>query len=240
VKDITPDTLNREEALLLNCLHLTNLLGKNRAGVFSKEANSFKSSVIHPITCDLITANSACGSYSFTLSRLLNELNITNRIVQMKVGSLYGGHIVVEAKTSKGWVVLDGSYDLYFKKAGGQLASFKDVQHNWNYYRAQVPSDYKHQYKYEGARYTNWDKIPVAMPALKGILMLAIGKEAVNELSLRTALLRKFHLLFNLTAFICLTIFVVVICIYTRKNAIIVKKRFPFRFPEVKSEITDA
>jgi hypothetical protein len=236
VKDNTPDTINREEALLLNSLHVTNLLGKNRAVVFSKEVSSFKSSFIHPVTCDLTTVNGACGSYSYTLSRLLNELNITNRIAQMKVNDLYGGHIIVEAKTSKGWVVLDGSYDLYFKNANGQLASFNDVQHNWNYYRTQVPSGYNYQYNYAGVRYTNWDKIPVVMPALKSILKLAIGEEAVNELSLRTVFLRKFYMLFQVTAFICLMIFIVVIYKYTRKNKFIIKKRFPFLFPEVKPE----
>ena len=240
VKDKTPDTPNREEALVLNCLHLTSFLCKNRACVFGKEISSFKSSFIHPVTYDLMTATSGCGGYSYILSRLLNELKITNRIAQMKVGELYSGHVVVEAKTSKGWVVLDGSYDLYFKKAGGQLASYKDVQHNWNYYRTQVPSDYKHQYKYEGVRYTNWDKIPVVMPALKGILMLAVGKEAVNELSLRTVLLRKFHLLFQMTLFIWLTLFVVVIYKHNRQNTNIVKKRFPFLFTDKKSLLVKA
>jgi hypothetical protein len=241
IKNKTPDTLNREEALLLNCLHLTNSLCKNRATVFSKEIGSFKSSVIHPVSYDLISSSGACGSNSYILSRLLNELKITNRIGQMKVGNLYSGHVVVEAKTSKGWVVLDGSYDLYFKKAGGQLASFKDVQHNWSFYRTQVPSDYKHQYKYEGVRYTNWDKIPVVTPALKSILMLVVGKEAVNELSLRTFFLRKFHLLFQLTVFICLTIFVVVIYNYTRKKTLTARKAKRFlTVPDKKSLLVKA
>lgn len=240
VKDKTSDTSNREETLLLNCLHLINTLGQNRANIFSKEVKSFKSFVIHPVTYDLITANGACGSHAYILSRLLNELKITNRIAQMKVGERYSGHVLVEAKTAKGWVVLDGLYGLCFKKADGQLASFKDVQHNWSYYCTQVPSNYNHKYKYEGVRYTNWNKIPLVMPAIKGILMLAIGKEAVNELSLRTALLRKFHLLFNMTVFICLTIFAGVIFNYTRRNTIIVKKRFPFLYLDKKSLLAKA
>jgi hypothetical protein len=240
VKAKTTDTLNKEEALLLNCLHLTNLLCKDRTSIFSNEISSFKSSVIHPITYDLMTAAGACGSNSYILSRLLNELKIPNRIGQMKVGGFYGRHIVVEAKTSKGWVVLDGSYDLYFKKADGQLASFNDLQNNWAYYRSQVPSRYKHQYNYEGVRYTNWNKIPVLMPALKGILTLIVGKEAANEFSLRTLLLRKFHLLFQLTVFLCLAIFVIVIHNYTRKSTVIVKKRFAFRVPDEKPLLVKA
>jgi hypothetical protein len=240
IKDKTAATRNREQALLLNCLHLTNFLCKDRASVFSKEVSSFKSSFIRPVTYDLQTANGACGSNSYILSRLLNELNITNRIAQMNVGGLYSGHIVVEAKTSKGWVVLDASYDLYFKKADGQLASFKDVQRNWSYYHTQVPSDYNHHYTYEGVRYTNWEKIPVVMPALKGILMLVVGKEATNGFSLRTILLRKFHLLFQLTAFICLAIFAGIMYTYTRKSTFIAKKRFTFLFPNEKYLVVKA
>jgi len=239
-KNTTPNTPNKEEALLINCLHLTNSLCKSRAGIFNGEVSSIKSSVIRPVTYDLMTATGACGSNSFILSRLLNELKITNRIAQMKVGNHYSAHIVVEAKTSKGWAVLDGSYDLYFKKANGQLASFKDVQSNWNYYRTQVPPGYNYEFRYEGVRYTNWNKIPVVMPALKGILMLVIGKKAVNELSLRTALLRKFHLLFQLTVFICLTIFVIAICNYTRKSNRIAKKRFTFRVSDKKPLLVES
>lgn len=219
VKDKTPATLNREEALILNCLHLTYHLGANRSGVFSvKEVSSFKSSIIHPVTYDLMTTNGACGSYSYILSRLLNELKIPNRIAQMEVEGKYGGHILVEAKTAKGWVVLDGLYDLCFKKLNGELASFKDVQKNWNYYRNQVPFDYNHRYRYEGVRYTNWNKIPVVMPAIKGVLTLAVGREEADNFSLRTSFLRKFHLLFEVTGFVCSVFLGLAIRNYLRRN----------------------
>lgn len=219
---------NKEEALLLNCLHLTHNLGENRAPIFSgKNVNSFESSVIHPVTYDLMTTNGACGSYAYILSRLLNELNIPNRIAQMKVNGVYGGHILVEAQTSRGWVTLDASYDLYFRKASGTLASFNDVQNNWNYYRSQTPASYDMRYKYDGARYTNWNRIPVLMPALKGIIELAIGREAARSFSLRTFFLRKFHVLFEVTFLICLVIFGFVIRNYVRSNPEMVKKHFP-------------
>jgi hypothetical protein len=159
---------------------------------------------------------------------LLNELKITNRIAQMKVKGLYGGHILVEAKTAKGWIVLDGLYDQYFKKAGGGLASFKDVQHNWNYFRDQVPVGYNQDYSYEGVRYTNWDKIPVVMPVIKGVLALAVGKEEANNFSLRTSFLRKFHLLFEITGVICLALLGLAVRNYLRRNPELSKK-LPWR-----------
>lgn len=230
VENQAPNSVNnKQEALLLNCLHLTHHLGENRASIFSgKDVSSFKSTFIHPVTYDLMTTNGACGSYAYILSRLLNELNIPNRIAQMKVNGEYGGHILVEAQTSRGWVTLDASFDLYFRKANGALASFNDVQNNWNYYRSQVPANYDMRYKYDGVRYTNWNRIPVLMPAVKSIIELAIGREATRYFSLRTFFLRKFHVLFDVTLFICLVIFVVIIRSFLRSNPELVKKHFPF------------
>jgi hypothetical protein len=236
VKENASDANDKEESLLLKSLHLTYFLGKNRADIFSiRQVNSFKASVIHPVTYDLMTASGACGSYAYILSRLLNELKIPNRIAQMKVDSLYGGHILVEAKTAKGWVVLDGSYDLYFKKANGTLASFEDVKNNWDYYHTQIPSGYNPKYRYEGVRYMNWDKIPVVMPVLKGILTLAIGKEAVKNFSLRSSFLRKFHLLFLITAFLFFMLWVIVFCKFLRKGAGNLKRYFLILCPDKRS-----
>jgi len=224
-----------EETLLLNSLHLTYNLGKNRADIFAnKEINTPKASLIHPVTYDLMTTNGACGSYAYILSRLLNELKIPNRIAQMKVDGLYGGHILVEAKTARGWIVLDGLYDLYFKKADGELASFKDVQNNWNYYRDQVPVSYNHDYSYEAVRYTNWEKIPVVMPVIKGVLALTVGKEEANNFSLRTSFLRKFHLLFEITVFICVALLGLAIRNYLRRNPGLSKKYLPRRLNKKK------
>ncbi|OQP49437.1 hypothetical protein [Niastella populi] len=208
-----------DEAILLNSLHLTHYLGERRSIVFrDKEVHSFKAAVVHPVTYDLMTTSGACGSFAYILSRLLNELKIPNRIAQMKVDGIYAGHNVVEAKTSKGWVVLDGLNNLYFKKADGNLASFSDVQHNWNFYSSQVPANYDHKYKYEGVRYTNWNKVPVLMPAIKGILSATLGKEKTEHLSLRTFFLRKFHILLEVAA--CLYVILLFLSIrnFMRRN----------------------
>jgi hypothetical protein len=235
VKERTPRSKNNEEALLLNSLHLVYSLCEKRAAIFTnKEIHTIKSSLIHPVTDDLMTTNGACGSYSYILSRLLNELKITNRIAQMKVDGLYGGHILVEAKTSKGWVVLDGSYDLYFKRPNGSMASFNDVKDNWAYYHSQVPANYDNRYRYEDVRYTNWNKIPVVMPVIKGFLTMALGKELANSFSFRTFALRKFHILFEATIGIYLLILLFVLRKYVQKNRDTIKKYLSFLIPGMK------
>jgi len=233
VSDKAQITGNREEDLLLKSLHLTNYLGKSRSFIFNdKELHGLKSSFIHPVTVDLQTASNACGSYAYILSRILSELNITNRIAQMKVNGKYGGHILVEAKTSKGWVVLDGSYNLLFRKPDGAMASFADVMANWDFYKKQVPADYNFMYSYQGVQYTNWNKIPVLMPMIKNILSVFIGKEEAENYSFRTYLLRKYNLLFKATAIIYLTLVIMMVRRYFNRNRRLFTIYFPVLFHE--------
>jgi hypothetical protein len=93
--------------------------------------------------------------------------------------------------------VLDPLYDLYFVRPGGGLACFQDVSSNWAWYRQQVSKTYNYNmdYNYTSANYTNWDKIPVIMPAIKGILNVTIGRKAADAVSLRSLFLRKFRCL---------------------------------------------
>lgn len=194
--------IKTRDSVLIRSLHLTHELGASRGAIFNQPINSVKSTLIHPVTFDLMTAKSACGSYAFILSRLLTELKIPNRIAQMMVNGEYGGHILVEAKTEEGWAVLDPLYNLCFRKPDGNLAGFSEVHNNWNYYVHQVPASYNEAYRYESVRYTNWQKVPILMPLLKNIFIFFIGKERTDTFSLRPFLLRKFHLLFQVIGII--------------------------------------
>jgi hypothetical protein len=232
IGDKVPESKNKEEDLLLQSLHLSKYLGDTRSFIFhNKKLNSWETSFIHPVTVDLMTTDGACGSYAFILSYILSELNIPNRIAQMKVGNANGGHILVEAETSKGWVVLDGSYDLCFRKNDGRLASFSEVENNWAFYKKQVPANYNLMYCYQGVRYTNWNKIPVVMPLMKKVLEVFLGQERVEKISIRNYFLRKFRVLFNLTAFIYFILICKVITRYLKLNHINVGLYFPSLFP---------
>lgn len=224
VKEVSKNATDTKKAFLLNSLNLTHQLGEQRAAVFgNSNFQSIKSSIIQPVTFDLMTVKGACGSYAFILSRLLTELDIPNRIVQMKVNGLNSGHVLVEAKTNNDWVILDGSYNLYFKKSDGTMADFDEVQKNWSYYSRQLPPGYNTQYKYEGVRYTNWDKIPIIMPLLQSIITFTAGKDAANHLSLRTYFLRKYHLLFRLTEFIYGSLLFGIIRSYAKRNRLSIR-----------------
>jgi len=228
VSDKSSTSKNSEETLLLQSVNLSWYLGHTRSFIFeNKKINSWESSLIHPVTVDLMATDGACGSYSFILSSILNELHIPNRIAQMKVNGKYGGHILVEAKTAKGWAVLDGSYNLVFKKPDGNLASFSDVMGNWDYYKKQVPENYNLNYRYDGVRYTNWDKVPVVLPLVKNVLSVFMGKESTETLSIRTFFLRKFNVLFNITAIIYLTLVMMIVRRFIYNN----RKKFAMHLP---------
>jgi hypothetical protein len=215
-----------KDTLILHSLHLTHVLGERRIDIFTKENISTLKSFIHPVTYDLQTTQGACGSYSYILSRLLKEQNIESRIAQMTVKGTPAGHMVVEAKTSHGWAVIDPTYDVFFTKADGTLADFKEVSGNWEHYKKQVPANYDQHYAYAGVRYTNWDKIPVVMPVLKQLMYVAIGKERTNSFSMRTLFLRKYNVLFNVT----LTVYLLLIFITLRKYS---RRLFKNRIPQM-------
>src|SRR6478672_2056118 len=203
---------NSEDSILIGSLRLTHFLEERRNIIFeNEEIKENYADLLRPVSYDLMTAKGSCGSYSMVLGSILHELGYKVRFAQMKVGNIWGGHIIIETLTQNGWAVLDPSFDLYFKKPDGKLASFKDVQSNWTYYKQQLPNDYIHDYAYSDVRYTNWEKIPVVLPALKGVMTLFIGKQATEETSLHVFLIRKFRILYYITlAFYLYSWFIIV------------------------------
>ncbi|MFT3703623.1 MAG: transglutaminase domain-containing protein [Agriterribacter sp.] len=207
---------NNDSALLLNSLHVVHNAIKSRHDFFNN-VGGVKAGLIQPLSVDLMTGQGACGSYALVMARLLTELDIESRIVQMKVGDVFGGHNIVEAKYKDSWIVVDPLYDLFFTRPDGSLASFSDVQNNWSYYKQQLPPGYDDRYRYEGVRYTNWSKVPIIMPALKKILDVFMGKEKADTFSIRTLFLRKFQVFFVVTLFFQ-ALNIIYIVLYQRKR----------------------
>lgn len=212
---------SNKDSLLIKSVHMVHDLGERRLPIFGNlPVNGIKAGYIQPVSVDLMTAQGACGSHAYVLARLLQEMNIEVRIPQMTVKGLNAGHIIVEAKTSSGWVVLDALSNVFFRKPDGNLAGFEDVKNNWNYYQNQVPADYNMSYRYEGVRYTNWDKIPVLMPLIKNVMYWTMGKEKTDNYSLRTLGLNKYKVLFNITlgAYLLVILFSINLLIKARRR----------------------
>jgi len=199
------DFNDTKDSILVKIMQTCSDLLGSRKPVFSgaEDIEGFKADVFHPASIDLMTAKGACGSYSLVLARILQNYHYPVRIAQMKAKGRFGSHNVIEANINTQWIVLDPLFDTYFVKPGGiGLASFDDVKNNWDYYRKQLPAGYDDSYKYEDARYTNWEKIPVVLPAFKKLLDILLGKARTNSICLRVHFLRIYDLYFLITLFI--------------------------------------
>ena len=202
---------NDNKSKLLASLHIVNSALEPRQKTFgNSNLNGFKAGLLQPLTVDLMTAQGACGSYALVMARLMEDVGFKARMVQMKANGIYGEHNITEVKVDGSWVVVDPLYNLYFKKPDGNLASFADVQRNWSYYKEQVPAGYDMNYKYEDARYTNWDKIPIILPAIKKVLDWRLGTKKADHISLRIFMIRKFNVFF-----ICALILQSILLVYT-------------------------
>ncbi|GGB14951.1 hypothetical protein [Puia dinghuensis] len=206
------------------CYHLMSPRLNTFAGMSSAELG-LQAGIFRSAAVDLMTTDGACGSYSMVLARVLETYHYPVRIGQMENNGKYGVHMIVEVNTGTTWKVLDPTYNLYFTRPDGRLASFQDVEQDWNYYAHQVPPGYDPHYRYEGVRYTNWSKIPVIMPGIKKLSTLVFGAEETNSFSMRTHFLNTFKIWFNI-----LLILEIGLALYTFKQMTRNSKWQPFRY----------
>lgn len=73
-------------------------------------------------------------------------------------------------------------------------------------------------YKYEDARYTNWDKIPIILPAIKKVLDWRLGIKKADHVSLRIFMMRKFNVFFICALVLQSILLVYVIVLIRKKN----------------------
>lgn len=200
------DSNDTPDSILVKSMNVCYLLMNNRATTFTTDLG-LEAGIFHSTTFDLMTTQGACGSYSQVLARIIRTYHYPVRIAQMKAKGIYGAHNIIEAYDGNNWIVLDPTFNVYFTRPDSRLASFADVHHNWSYYSKQVPKDYNLQYRYEDVRYTNWTKVPILFPAIKGILNLTIGTEQANSLSIRTLFLNTYAVYFYVILLLYIPIF---------------------------------
>jgi hypothetical protein len=98
-----------------------------------------------------------------------------------------GGHIIIEYRSNilNKWVMIDPLFTWIPRTKGGNMASIKYVAKHWPDFEAQMPEDFKNQYRYTSVRYTNWDKYGVVSTSVYKILTFLMGKDRTDALSLR-------------------------------------------------------
>src|ERR1700722_7998286 len=205
----TPDSIAVKSMNV--CYHLMS----NKGSIFANSDLGPQADLFHSVTVDLETTRGACGSYSEVLTRILQTYHLPVRIAQMKADGVYAAHNVVETMVRQRWVVLDPTFNVFFVRPDGALASFADVSKDWAYYSRQVPPGYNPAYRYEDVRYSNWTKIPVVLPALKALLNTVIGRERTNGISIRILFLNSF----SVCLYVLLVLYFPLLWITVRKLA---------------------
>ena len=182
------ESREREIIRALNVVY--NELSNNSIIFLKNKITGFKATHMRSTELELLDVSGGCGSFSLVLGRVFIAMNYPIRFVQMKVDGKFGGHILLEIWTNNNWIVLDPAFNQYFLKSDSTLASFDDVKNNFNYYKNQLANNYPPSYRYEDARYTNWEKLPIIGPTFKKVLGFIYGEEKTNKLSVRKYFIR--------------------------------------------------
>ncbi len=190
-KFVEPSMSEQETVLAL--LHGTQTLLAPRHSVFEgRSYANIRDKLLRSADIQLNDAKWSCGSYVHVLGRLLQRAGFKIRIAQMKCGHVWGCHIVLETMVDGRFVNLDAFYGLAFSRPDGKLASFKELNENWKYYKDQAPENYEGAYAYEDVRYTNWRKIPYLMPAVNQVLKIVVP-DRVETISIRSWVLNLYQ-----------------------------------------------
>jgi len=202
------DTDDTQDSIVVKAMNTCHELMSNRAPIFGgTQILGPNASFFHATSVDLQTTQGACGSYSQVMAMILKTYDYPVRIAQMKANGTWAAHNIVEVNTNNGWVVLDPTFNAHFVKPDGHLASFDDVHKDWAYYSRQVPQGYDMQYRFEDVRYSNWTKIPVLLPAAKGVLNMILGKAKADTISMRTWFLEVYSIYFYVMIFLYIPVF---------------------------------
>ena len=202
------DTNDTQDSIIVKAMATCHDLMSNRAPIFGgTQLLGPSADFFHGTSVDLMTTKGACGSYAQVMAMILKTFDYPVRIAQMKANGVWAAHNIVEVKTDYGWAVLDPTFNAHWVRPDGHLASFNDVHNDWSYYGRQVPKDYDMQYHFEDVRYSNWTKVPVVFPAIKGVLNMIMGKAKADTISTRTWFLQIYSLYFYSFLFLYIPIF---------------------------------
>ena len=211
-----------DTAVVQEAMTSINATMQTRSAIFQgKEQLSWKQSVFKSADIHLMYGSGACGGYSMVLARTLQALGYEVRIGQLKIiKGVWGGHIIIEYYSNllHKWVMIDPLFQFIPRTKGGNMASIQYLAKNWSDFEAQMPEDFKNQYRYNDVRYTNWDKFGGIAKPYYGLAKLFMGKAYADTICLRMYGLSTFPLLFWSIEVAYLSLFVFGFFRYRRKR----------------------
>ena len=189
-----------DTAVVHEAMTSINNIMQSRSALFqAQEQLSWKQDLFQSADIHLMYGSGACGGYSMVLARTLQVLGYDVRIGQLKViKGGWGGHIIIEyySDIHQKWVMIDPLFQFIPRTEWGNMASIKYVAKHWSDFEAQMPEDFKRQYRYTDVRYTNWDKFGGIPKLYYHTAKLFMGKAYADTICLRMYRLSTFPLLF--------------------------------------------
>ena len=211
-----------DTAVVQEAMTSINATMQTRSAIFQgKEQLSWKQSVFQSADIHLMYGSGACGGYSMVLARTLQALGYNVRIGQLKaIKGGWGAHIIIEYYSNllHKWVMIDPLFQFIPRTKGGNMASIQYLAKHWSDFEAQMPEDFKNQYRYNDVRYTNWDKFGGIAKPYYGLAKLFMGKAYADTICLRMYGLSTFPLLFWSIEGAYLSLFVFGFFRYRRKR----------------------
>jgi hypothetical protein len=211
-----------DTAVVQEAMTSINATMQTRSAIFQgKEQLSWKQSVFQSADIHLMYGSGACGGYSMVLARTLQALGYKVRIGQLKaIKGGWGAHIIIEYYSNllHKWVMIDPLFQFIPRTKGGNMASIQYLAKHWSDFEAQMPEDFKNQYRYNDVRYTNWGKFGGIAKPYYGLAKLFMGKAYADTICLRMYGLSTFPLLFWSIEVAYLSLFVFGFFRYRRKR----------------------
>ena len=181
-------------------LHVYEMM-RDRHKIFrNKEQLSWKQRFFKSVDADLMYGAGSCGGYSKVLTRSLELTGYPVRIGQLKVQGKYGGHILMEvfSKEFNQWILVDPLFGVMVKDNLGNPLSYTEAEAQWEAIKNIFPLKYQIAYRYQGIRYTNWDKYGWASRLAKSLLTPVIGADKIDHFSIRPLLLSTYKVYLEL------------------------------------------
>ncbi|MDI6841132.1 MAG: transglutaminase-like domain-containing protein [bacterium] len=156
----------------------------------------------------ILTYGSGCGGFAKVFAVLVRKMGIPARLLfSYKDGVPV--HVVTEVYYQKRWVVFDPYYKYYFPINDTLLATAEDLKNSSSLIEKVV--DKKNypftSYIYQDVRRTNWNRIPIILPAVYKLLKKVIGDRA-DRISLNILALRP-----KITLSYCLLLLIIILLI---------------------------
>jgi len=175
------------EDLIVTALNVSNYLEDRATEVFhDKNFESLKVKLMSTSFSAYNYGGGACGSYTLFLARVLKKMGFKEKIVQLRVNGVWGGHITLAVESGDKLLLVDPLFNCAFKDSLGHLSDIHIVSQNWNsLYKNEVPANYNKAYDYQsGWRYTNWDKFGFLSRSAFKTGVFIFGKKRMDKVSL--------------------------------------------------------